>query len=244
VLVKANKLYPQQLEVVQQRFDYVRKAIQEQNSRQRLEYVLEKGRDEYLAQLPQFDAELAGRIQEVDDYLKFALECNRPTVLPEGNFQRLVGMAATRYLAWDGSEKPLISEEETRLLSIPKGSLDENERREIESHVVHTFNFLAQIPWTKELRQIPMIARAHHEKLDGTGYPFKLSAPEIPVQSRMMSISDIYDALSASDRPYKRALPPEKSLDIISSEVKRNLLDEDLFRIFLTREIWKLSLPK
>jgi HD-GYP domain-containing protein (c-di-GMP phosphodiesterase class II) len=165
-------------------------------------------------------------------------------VLPEGNFQHLVGMAAHHYLAWDGSEKPLITQDETRLLSIPKGSLDDNERREIESHVVHTFNFLAQIPWTKELRQIPMIARAHHEKLDGTGYPFKLGAPEIPVQSRMMTISDIYDALSASDRPYKKALPPEKSLDIIAAEVKRNLLDEDLFRIFLSREIWKLSLPK
>jgi HD-GYP domain-containing protein (c-di-GMP phosphodiesterase class II) len=244
VLVKANKLYPQQLEVVQQRFDYVRKAVQEENSRKRLDYILEKGREEYLATQPHFDAEYADRIKEVDDFLKFALECNRPTVLPEGNFQRLIGMAERRYLAWDGTEKPLITEDETRLLSIPKGSLDENERREIESHVVHTFNFLAQIPWTKELRQIPMIARAHHEKLDGTGYPFKLSAPEIPVQSRMMSISDIYDALSASDRPYKRALPPEKSLDIIASEVKRNLLDEDLFKIFLSREIWKLSLPK
>ncbi len=244
VLVKANKLYPQQLEVVEQRFDYVRKAVAEESSRQRLAYVLEKGREEYLAKLPEFDADLAGRIKEVDDFLVFALECNRPTVLPEGNFQRLTDMAARKYLDWKGNEKPLITGDEMRLLSIPKGSLDDNERREIESHVVHTFNFLAQIPWTKELRQIPMIARAHHEKLDGTGYPFKLSAPEIPVQSRMMSISDIYDALSASDRPYKKALPPEKSLDIIASEVKRNLLDEDLFKIFLSKEIWKLSLPK
>ena len=244
VLIKANKLYPQQLEVVQQRFDYVRKAIQEQHSSQRLAYVLEKGRDEYLAKLPEFDSDLSARVKEVDDFLTFALECNRPTVLPEGNFQRLTGMAAREYLAWDGTLKPLITGEEMRFLSIPKGSLDDSERREIESHVVHTFNFLAQIPWTKELRHIPMIARAHHEKLDGTGYPFKLSAPEIPIQSRMMTISDIYDALSASDRPYKKALPPEKSLDIINSEVKRNLLDEELFRIFLSREIWKLSLPK
>ncbi len=244
VLVKANKLYPQQLEVVEQRFDYVRKAVEAKNSQDRLKYVLEKGREEYLAKLPEFDAAYADGIREIDDFLKFALECNRPTVLPEGNFQRLKDMAAREYLGWDGKPKPLITGDEMRLLSIPKGSLDESERREIESHVVHTFNFLAQIPWTKELRQIPMIARAHHEKLDGTGYPFKLRDIEIPVQSRMMTISDIYDALSASDRPYKRALPPEKSLDIISSEVKQNLLDEELFRIFLAREIWKLSLPK
>lgn len=244
VLVKANKLYPQQLEVVHQRFDYVRKAMQEEHAKERLEYVLEKGRDQYLSRLGDFDTDLEARLKELDEFLSFALLCNRPTVLPEGNFQRLTSIAAREYMAWDGTVKPLLTGDEVRLLSIPKGSLDDAERREIESHVVHTFNFLAQIPWTKELRQIPMIARAHHEKLDGTGYPFKLSAPEIPIQSRMMSISDIYDALSASDRPYKRALAPEKSLDIITSEVKRNLLDEELFRIFLSREIWRLSLPK
>ena len=248
VLIKANKLYPQQPRSGGAAFSITcaRRLRRIGTPKERLDYVLEKGREEYLAKQPDFDADLRlKRIQEVDEFFKFALECNRPTVLPEGNFQRLVDMAAWEYFAWDGSAKPLITGDEMRLLSIPKGSLDDSERREIESHVVHTFNFLAQIPWTKELRQIPMIARAHHEKLDGTGYPFKLSAVEIPVQSRMMSISDIYDALSASDRPYKRALPPEKSLDIIASEVKRNLLDDELFpHIFLEREIWKLSLPK
>ncbi len=244
VLVKANKLYPQQLEVVQERFNYVRKAIQEENNRRRIDYILQHSREEYLARQPQFDSELAERLKEIDDYLAFALECNRPTVLPEGNFERLTSLAAQRYLSWSGEEKPLLTGEEARLLSIPKGSLDESERREIESHVVHTFSFLAQIPWTKELRGIPEIARAHHEKLDGTGYPFRLTAAEIPVQSRMMTISDIYDALSASDRPYKKALPPEKSLNIIQEEVKRKLLDDDLFRIFLAKDVWKTTLPK
>lgn len=244
VLVKANKLYPQQLDVVQERFKYVRKAVQEEHTRRKLQCILERGREEFLARQVQFDAELADRLKELDDFLTFALECNRPTVLKEGNFERLADLAARRYLDWDGQEKPLISSEEVRLLSIPKGSLDDRERREIESHVVHTFNFLAQIPWTKEIKNIPIIARAHHEKLDGTGYPFRLNDADIPVQSRMMSISDIYDALSASDRPYKRAVPPDKALSIIESEVKQQLLDEELFRIFLSREIWKLTLPK
>ncbi|CAK0760040.1 HD-GYP domain-containing protein [Gammaproteobacteria bacterium] len=243
VLVKANKLYPSQLEILQQRFYYVRKAIQEDNTRKRLAYVLEKGREAYLSNLPSFDSELAERIKEVDDFLVFVQECNRPTVLPDGNFQHLLNIASYRYRVWDGSEQPLLTSNEVRLLSIPKGSLDDSERREIESHVIHTFNFLAQIPWTKELRSIPEIARAHHEKLDGTGYPFHLSAAEISIQSRMIAISDIFDALSSSDRPYKRALSAEKSLDIIQSEVKRNLLDEELYRIFLSREIWKLTSP-
>jgi HD-GYP domain-containing protein (c-di-GMP phosphodiesterase class II) len=244
VLVKANKLYPQQLEVVQQRFDYVRKAIQEENSRRRLQYVLEKGREEYQERLGAFDAELAERLKEMDEFMAFVLECNKPTVLPEGNFAKLQDVAARQFLAWDGSERALLTPDETRLLQIPKGSLDESERREIESHVVHTFNFLVQIPWTKEMRGIPEIARAHHEKLNGSGYPFKLKAEEIPVQSRMMTISDIYDALSASDRPYKRALPPEKALSIIGSEVKSELLDEALYQVFLEGKIWTITQPK
>ena len=87
-----------------------------------------------------------------------------------------------------------------------------------------------------------MIARAHHEKLNGTGYPLKINATDIPLQSRMMTISDIYDALSASDRPYKKAVPPDRALSIIEYEVKSKLLDEELFRIFRLRELWKLTI--
>jgi len=225
VLVKANKLYPDQLDIVRQRFNYVRKTIQEQNTRQRLEYLLAYGRDAYLAKLADFDQELAIRLQEIDNFLQIVLDSNLPSVLPSGNFLQLKNIAAYNYLTWDGHIAPLLTDDEARLLSILKGSLDENERREIESHVLHTFKFLSQIPWTRELHAIPEIARAHHEKLDGSGYPFHLAAADIPIQSKMMAIADIFDALSASDRPYKPALPANKSLEIIHSEVKRNLLD-------------------
>ena len=94
-------------------------------------------------------------------------------------------------------------------LSMAKGSLTLSERKEIESHVVHTHNFLQMIPWTDELAGIPEIAGRHHEKLDGTGYPDGLVASEIPLQSRIMTICDIYDALTATDRPYKKAAPDE-----------------------------------
>ena len=174
VLVKAKKLYPQQLEVVQQRFDYVRKAVQQEHTERRLAYILEKGREEYLANKESLERDEAERLAAVDEYFKFVLQSNEPTVLSEGNFQHLVEIAAFRYSTWDGEERTLITPQEAGLLSIPKGSLDEAERRQIESHVVHTFNFLSRIPWTKEIKNIPLIARAHHEKLNGTGYPFKL----------------------------------------------------------------------
>jgi HD-GYP domain-containing protein (c-di-GMP phosphodiesterase class II) len=239
VLVKAKKLYPSQLDLVKDRFDFVRKAVQQGHSERKLNYLLEKGRDEYMARQQEFDREFEERLHELDDFYRFVLQCNEPTVLPEGNFQRLTELAQVQFEDWDGQPRPLITPEETNLLSIPKGSLDQTERVEIESHVVHTFNFLSKIPWTKEIKNIPLIARAHHEKLNGTGYPFKLSAEEIPFQSKMMTISDIYDALSASDRPYKKALPTEKALDILKMEANQKLIEPSLFELFVEAKIFQ-----
>ena len=241
VLVKARKLYPQQLDVVRQRFDYVRKAVQLTNTERKLEYILEKGRDDFLTRSDEFDHDLKERLQELDEFLQFVLKCNEPTVLPEGNFQRLIELAGIQFQDWEGNPKPLLDSLEANLLSIPKGSLDDRERKEIESHVVHTYNFLSQIPWTKEIRNIPTIARAHHEKLTGTGYPYKLVAAEIPFQSKLMTISDIYDALSASDRPYKRALPQDKALQILGFEAKDGFIDAELLKVFIEAGVFKCT---
>ena len=242
VLVKAKKLYPMQMELVKDRFDFVRKAVQQGHTERKLSYLLEKGREEYMVRQQDFDSEFQERLAELDDFFKFVLQCNEPTVLPEGNFQRLVELAAVQFEDWDGQSRPLLTPVEAGLLSIPKGSLDDKERLQIESHVVHTFKFLSQIPWTKEIKNIPLIARAHHEKLNGTGYPYKLSESEIPFQSKMMTVSDIYDALSASDRPYKKAVPTEKALDILSMEANRNLIDNSLFKLFVEAEIFKKTI--
>jgi HD-GYP domain-containing protein (c-di-GMP phosphodiesterase class II) len=138
-----------------------------------------------------------------------------------------------------GQAVPFLTDDEYTKLRIRRGSLDEAERKEIESHVTHTFLFLRTIPWTKEMRNIPAIAYGHHEKLDGDGYPRKLLAADIPVQSRMMTVSDIYDALTASDRPYKRAVPPRQALDILMKEVEMNKLDRELVEIFIESNVWE-----
>ncbi len=244
VLVKAKKLYPANIDVIRQRFDFVKRTVQSKVLRSQLDYLLEKGREEYLKQLPQFEKELADQIAEMDKYFKIVLQADEPTVLPEGSFETLHDIAKNTFENFLGAPQPLLTQDEVRLLSIRKGSLDESERKQIESHVVHSFNFLAQIPWTKEIRNIPDIARGHHEKLNGTGYPYKLSAPEIPVQTRMMTISDIFDALAASDRPYKRAVSTERALDILGYAVKDGELDGSLYQLFLEAKVfekWKVE---
>jgi HD-GYP domain-containing protein (c-di-GMP phosphodiesterase class II) len=143
------------------------------------------------------------------------------------------------YTDFDGIQRQLLGDEELKFLMVRRGNLDERERREIESHVTHTYLFLRQIPWTRELKNIPSIAYGHHEKLNGRGYPRELAGGAIPVQTRMMTISDIYDALTASDRPYKRAVPTERALDILHAEAKEGMLDGDLLKIFVEAKIFE-----
>ncbi len=114
-------------------------------------------------------------------------------------------MARQTFLDPRGNERPLLTVEETRFLSIPRGSLDPQERQQIESHVLHSVNFLMQIPWTRTIHEIPEIVRAHHEKMNGTGLPVSSSREKkFLVQARMMTICDIFDALSASRSPVQR----------------------------------------
>src|SRR5690606_34127850 len=165
------------------------------------------------------------RREQLLRWLESISRANEPTILPEGTFTELEEIHRQTYVDFDGVVRPLLSDDELRFLMIDKGNLDPRERREIESHVTHTYRFLQQIPWTKELKGIPQIAYGHHEKLNGMGYPRGVKDDEIPVQTRMMTIADIYDALTATDRPYKRAVPAERALDILHAEAKGGLVD-------------------
>jgi HD-GYP domain-containing protein (c-di-GMP phosphodiesterase class II) len=240
VLVKEKKLYPLQLETIRARFEFVMKTVENQTNKRKLDYLLERGRDSgYEAFAAQVDNETAQELASLQKDFAFIAQSNEPTVLPEGEFQYLQQLASRAFDDLKGEKRLLLNSEEVRILSIRKGNLDATERNEIESHVTHTFNFLQKIPWTKDLSGVANIAYAHHEKLNGRGYPRKLSAADIPVQSRMMTISDIYDALTANDRPYKRAISTERALDILKMEVNDGLLDASLVDIFVEAHVYE-----
>jgi len=241
VLVKAKKLYPLQFARVLDRFDYVRRDIEARVAQQKVEALVSVSRKEAAERLRALDEESQRLLGELARFAEFIAKANEPTLLPSGDFELLNQIAQKTYFDPNGTERPYLSAEEVRLLSIPRGSLDADERRQIESHVVHSFNFLAQIPWTPEFRSIPEIARAHHEKLNGKGYPFGLNSGQIPVQAKMMTICDIYDALSASDRPYKRAVPTDRALDILKLCVRDEEIDPELFRVFLDAQVYRLA---
>jgi HD-GYP domain-containing protein (c-di-GMP phosphodiesterase class II) len=241
VLVKAKKLYAPNLDLIRHRHAYIRRTLESDFWRRRATHLESHGRDGYEAFVAELESTHSTELAELDRFLDVVIKANEPSLLPEGSFEDIKSMARRTYAALSGDPLPFLTDDEVRFLTIRKGSLDETERMEIESHVTHTYDFLKQIPWTQELGQIPVIARGHHEKLDGTGYPKHIAGDDIPIQTRMMTISDIYDALTAQDRPYKPAVAPQRALDILTHEVNAGQLDAELFRLFVEGKVFETA---
>ncbi|HNX93611.1 MAG TPA: response regulator [Holophaga sp.] len=236
VLVKARKLQPERLERILQRL-YQRDM---ERAVAMLDQARQEGRDSGGLSLQSI---LAERRHETQRLVDLILRCNEPQVLPREIAEAMDDLENLQFLHWEGGSKAILEPEDIAALRIPKGSLSGAERDEINSHVTHTFRFLSQIPWTDSFASLPEIAYAHHERLNGQGYPRGLKSDQIPVQSKLMAVADVYDALVAADRPYKVAVTVPRSLEILDNEVKSGLLDAEAFRIFVDARIYELAIP-
>ena len=235
VLVKAKKLYPYDLQIIESRFNIAARTVENEMLQRKLD-AIEQGAGR--SDLAKIDEELDERQQKLRGALKIVRDANEPKVLSGGDFAMIETIARQTYVNPEGKEAPLLNQWEVECLSVPRGSLTPAEYDEIRSHVVHTREFLSTIPWGRKFRRVAQIAGAHHERLDGTGYPNRLHGPEIPLQSKMMTVSDIFDALTAADRPYKKAVPLSRALDILGMEVRQNHIDGELVKIFTESKAW------
>ncbi|NBV49599.1 GAF domain-containing protein [bacterium] len=233
VLVKSKKLYSHQLEVIQERL----KTCKASAKIQYLEKLLAFGENKKEESLREYQH----KVDLLDSYWKIILSANEPAILHKENEHLLDRIREEKILLSDGQEISLLNQEEYLALSVTQGSLTELERLEIESHVRHTYQFLKMIPWTRDFKGLAEIAYCHHEKLDGTGYPRGLISHEIPLQSKIMTIADIYDALTAADRWYKEAVPVESALQILAHEVKEGKIDPVLFEIFKEKKVYSAA---
>jgi HD-GYP domain-containing protein (c-di-GMP phosphodiesterase class II) len=238
VLIKEKKLYPRSLDVIRLRFVALLREADVAFERERADHLAQHGTDGYTERLEVLELARRETRTRLDRYFHAVLAANEPTVLSEAGFEDLRRLSGLTFRDLDGGDQEVLTGEELRWLTIRRGTLDDAERREIESHVNHTFRFLQHIPWTPELQHVPDIAYSHHEKLNGRGYPRGLHAPAIPVQTRIMAIADIYDALTAADRPYKRAVSPERALDILRGEADAGELDADLLTTFIEARLY------
>jgi len=250
VLTKQKKLYPAQLEIIRHRFGLAQRTMEMECVQSKYKYLLEHSayrkhpsQEPECAQcqeIEQLDTKLAEAKTRLAEYWEVLLEANEPHVLAAEPLAQLREISQQTYRDIDGAKKPLLSPDEIVQLMVSRGNLTPEERAEIESHVTHTYDFLKQINWTKDLKNVPEIAYGHHEKLDGTGYPRGLKKSEIPIQAQLMTIADIYDALTAGDRPYKRALRTDAAMKILRQEAAHNKINADLLELFDHRQVFSV----
>ena len=218
LLKKEKKLFAWEMELIEMRFKMMRVAVRNQ-------FASQKGIKNEL--------ELARRLRELDQALEMIKSANEPSLLPQEVSQGIIDLTKLEIQIDDQEVCCALHMHEKEKLCIPRGSLSKEERIEIEKHVSFTYEILKMVPWSRGLESVPIIAHRHHEKLDGSGYPQRVKAAEIPMQSRMLTICDIYDALTAKDRPYKAAVPLDKALAILEDEVKQGKLDAILYKLFV-----------
>ncbi|MEO8190619.1 MAG: HD domain-containing phosphohydrolase [Acidobacteriota bacterium] len=185
---------------------------------------------------------LARRVALLEGAWELVSRADEPTLLTAEVSADVLALQAIRYRDAAGKSRPLVEADEMAYLSIPRGSLSAVERREIESHVSSTYQFLSRIPWTADLARVPEWAYAHHEKLDGSGYPRRLGASDLALPVRAITISDIYDALAARDRPYKGAVPSDRALEILRGEADRGTIDAALLDLFIDSKVYESAL--
>ena len=230
VLVKAKKLYPGMLDLILLRLDYIKKK----KEADLIKNVLDNKQDSNAEDLIAEETEKMNRLKDI------ITDLNETSILSSDPEELLSIVESEKYVDDDNEEKKIITSEESGFLSIKRGCLNSQERDEIQSHVVHTYDFLKNIPWPEYLSDIPEIARGHHEMLDGSGYPDGKKGDEILFESKMMAVADIYDALTASDRPYKRAVPSDKALNILKAEADDGKLDKNIVDFFIDKRIYEI----
>ncbi len=176
----------------------------------------------------------------VDAWIAAVKRINIPRGLSDDDRKILDSIRAETFVDLDGRTRPLLSDGEHENLSVARGNLTGKERKQIEQHIVDTWEILKRIPWPKDFRWVANLAACHHEKIDGSGYPWKLKGDEIPLGGQILAIVDIFEALTAKDRPYKPAIPVDKAIAIIQADVDRGALNADLWKLFLDRKLYEL----
>jgi HD-GYP domain-containing protein (c-di-GMP phosphodiesterase class II) len=233
ILDKENRLSHEAMETIATRFALI-KALRTARVWQHCPIANENesGSDSVREQVKEVE-------QGIEQDLNFIRKVNRTTFLSEEDLATLQVIGSKTYKALSGDLRPYLTDQEMESLSVKDGNLTDNEYNRIQTHVELTHNIVKNIPFIKTLRNVPLFSASHHEFLDGTGYPRGLKGDEIPVQSRILAVVDIFDALTAVDRPYRQAISAEKGGEILKAEAEAGRLDKDIVNLFLDKELYK-----
>ena len=224
------------IEVVDTRFEVMKRDAEIAILKKKIELM---SSDSINGEIDKLDEELESQINQLNEDQTFLQKTNRGGEFMEESDQKRVADIGNYKWKLEGEEINFLDQNDVRNLQIPKGTLLPEEREIINDHIVITIDMLEKLPYPKKLRKIPEYAGGHHEKLDGTGYPKGLKDEEMSVQAKMMAIADIYEALTAADRPYKDGKKLSQAMRIMGFMKKDYEIDEDLFEIFVKEGVYQ-----
>lgn len=240
ILVKDKKLFPHEVQHVLDRIDLWKQSKLLELSQKKIDHLLREGKlDENL--FHQLEREYMASFKQVDHAFKIFQQSNEPFGADDAQLEAVKILTELEFSRPSLDPEIILEKNDFLRLTIKSGSLSQKERKAIQAHVSFTYQFLNKIPWTDELSKIPEIAHAHHEKIDGTGYPRGIKGDSIPLAAKVMAVTDVFDALVARDRPYKKAIPVLEALKILEHEGKTHKLDKDLVEIFTFRSIFRIT---
>lgn len=222
--------------LVETRFNLIAKSIENKYLNRKLE-LLQNGADN--KEIENLDSEFGTELKNVESDLEFIKSSNLPgEFMSDDKISRIKEIAAKIYLLSDG-EHHYITDEELENLTIRKGSVTEKERKIIENHSAVAYKMLSQLPFPKKLHNVPVYASEHHEKLDGSGYPKGLTFNNLPLQSRIIAVADIFEALTARDRPYRKPIDVSQALKIMNFMKKDNHIDPDIYDLLVESKLYE-----
>ena len=238
IVDKATKLESifDRIQLIDTRFEVIKRDAELEALRKKHNFLEQKMRMEAAEE----DKRLRDRLRQLDDDRKFLHACNiGGERMRDEDVDRVRRIGQYRWRDFAGHEAQFLSEDEVKNLTIRSGTLTEEERKVINHHIVATIRMLEALPWPKHLTKVPEYAGGHHERMDGKGYPKGLTREQMSVQARCMGIADIFEALTAKDRPYKKGKTLSESLEILGRMKLNNHVDPDLFDIFVRRKVYR-----
>jgi len=244
IIEKSKKLETifDRIQFIDIRMQFIIKSIQLESTQAQLKLIRDKETPEKIKELEETTSKT---VQELKKTREFIIKCNEPSeFLEEEYIERLQNIAKKTYKDEQGNVQPFLTSDELKNLSIRKGSINEQERQIMKNHAQITLDMLAKIPFTKKLKDIPNFAGAHHECINGLGYPLGLQGDEIPFEGKLMAVTDIAEALTAKDRPYKKGMPLGQVYKILRSMADKSELDHDLVEFFINERIYEVYQAK
>lgn len=217
--------------LIETRFHLFAKSIETEFLRRKIKILQEKPVDS--ADIKNLDREMKEMLQLLEQDLEFVKSCNSSGAFMNDEKISHLREIASKTCKLFGRMEPYLNEEEVENLSIRRGTLDDKERKIVENHATMTLKILKQLPFPRQLSHVPDYAGSHHERLDGSGYPHGLSDKELPLQSRILAIADIFEALTAKDRPYKKPMNLSQAIKIMKFMKEDRHIDPDLYDLFV-----------